>query len=106
MPCSNDPGDPCPPSLFSELVLPSATRKASAIAWWKFRGSMTRPTHLLSTLHNGGCPTPRKTRYRLAATLGRVGLAPTGVQLTLSAGPSLLPDDQALPGAREWFSLV
>ena len=67
---------------------------------------MTRPTHLLSTLHNGGYPTLRKTRYRLAATLGRVGITPTEVQLTLSTGSGLLPDDQALPGAREWFSLV
>ena len=40
----------------------------------RFRGSITRPAHSLPTLHVAGHPTPRKTRFRLAATLCRAGL--------------------------------
>jgi len=38
------------------------------------RGSITRPTRSLCTLHVLGYPSPRNTRFRLPATLCRVGL--------------------------------
>ena len=47
-----------------------------------FRGSITRPAHLLSTLRGHGYPCtdprPRKTRFRLVVSLCRSGLSPAG----------------------------
>jgi len=40
----------------------------------RFRGSFTRPASSLSTLRSAPRDAPRKTRYRLAANLGRTGL--------------------------------
>ncbi|WP_280554042.1 hypothetical protein, partial [Halomonas sp. 25-S5] len=45
-------------------------------------------------LRSGGYPTPRNTRYRLVASLGRMGLAPTGFHFILSTSIGF-PDDQA-----------
>jgi len=43
-----------------------------------FRGSITRPSRSLFTLRSAGRPAPRKTRYRLVASLCRAGLSPAG----------------------------
>src|SRR5690554_550710 len=79
-----DPGGPSLPShAAGSCCLPSfeGCRRPRRST---FRGSITRPIHSLCTLRSGGYPTPRNTRYRLVASLGRVGLAPTGFQLILS----------------------
>ncbi len=79
----SDTGGSFPPSHFSGSVLPSTSGRMSAATIPTFRCSITRSAHSLSTLHSAGCPMLRKTRYRLAATLGRVGLAPTGFQFAV-----------------------
>ncbi len=79
-----DPGGPSLPSRTAgSCCLPSieGCRRPQRST---FRGSITRPIHSLCTLRSGGYPTPRNTRYRLVASLGRVGLAPTGFQFILS----------------------
>ena len=68
--------------LLGEAMMPSASVTASAPAACVFRGSITRPAHLLSTLRSHGYPSPslrpRKTRFRLVALLGRAGFEPAG----------------------------
>ena len=55
-------------------VLPSAYVESVGIGDAVFRGSVARPANSLSTLHVEGHPSPRKTRFRLVANLGRTGL--------------------------------
>ena len=70
----SDPGRPSRPATDGVSVLPSATLTAWATANSRFRGSIARPMRSLSTLHGGGRPSTRKTRFRLAASLDRTGL--------------------------------
>ncbi len=67
----------------------------------RFRGSVTRPCHSLSTLRVEGYPKPRKTRFRVAATLFRVGLVTHWAHLKgfSSALCHRIPLSQASPGA-------
>lgn len=66
-------------------MLPSVVIKTSAPANRKFRGSITRPIDSLSTLRPVRRRTRRKTRFRLVASLCRVGFAPTGFHRPISA---------------------
>jgi len=66
-------------------MLPSVVIKTSAPANRNFRGSITRPIDSLSTLRPVRRRTGRKTRFRLVASLCRVGFAPTGFQRPISA---------------------
>jgi hypothetical protein len=89
--------------ITTSTVVPSAHSTASAPGTNTFRGSMTRPMRSLSTLHVAGHPTPRKTRSRLAACLGRTGLSPAGLLRRLLSTRSTLSSSssppQAWPGA-------
>src|SRR5690554_1886682 len=80
-----DPGSPFLPSHTAGSRGLPAFENCRQLPLSPFRGSITRPIHSLSTLRSGGYPTPRKTRYRLVANLGRVGLSPTGFHFILSA---------------------
>ena len=69
-----------------------------------FRGSITRLAHPLSTLRSHGCPCtplrPRKTRFRLAVNLVRLGLSPSGCYVRFPfCSPTSLPPHPGLPGA-------
>ena len=85
-------------------LLPSAKPKASAPTMHKFRGSITRPVHSLSTLRSfppsAEVVRPRKTRSRLVVNLGRVGLVTHKVPSEVSAfSTSASSSPRALPGA-------
>jgi hypothetical protein len=56
MPCSSTPARWAMPGLYGMSMQPSAVLNASAPAMRPFRGSITRPTHTLSTLRSVGCP--------------------------------------------------
>jgi hypothetical protein len=69
LPRSATPAEPTIPRLFDGIVdaapaLPTA--KASAVH--EFRGSITRPWHLLPTLHESCCHHPCKARFRPAGS--------------------------------------
>src|SRR5215831_15375197 len=64
-----DPGrtdDPSPLDGFVDAAPALPTAKASAVD--EFRGSITRPWHLLSTLQERCCHRPCKTRFRLTGS--------------------------------------
>ncbi len=64
---------------FGSGVLPSAVRTASALATIpSFRGSITRPTHSLSTLRSPGCPGTTQDSLPAGALLCRAGFEPAG----------------------------
>ena len=65
----SDPGGTGTPGHFGVAMLPSASGTASAPTNSEFRGSITRPASSLSTLRSVGSRTPRKTRFRLLASL-------------------------------------
>ncbi len=74
-PLSDPGGTSAPGHLLDASVLPSASARYRRLPQLlPFRGSTTRPTNSLSTLRNVGPPTPRKTRFRLAANLCRAGV--------------------------------
>ena len=73
-----DPGGVVRQATTAHALLPSARLTTSAPRAVTFRGSITRPTHSLSTLRRVGYPPPRKTRFQLAANLGWAGFAPAG----------------------------
>ena len=84
MPCSSTPAAlPCQAHTAGSCCLP-AFENCRRLPLPQFRGSITRPIHSLCTLRSGGYPTPRNTRCRLVASLGRVGLSPTGFHDILS----------------------
>ena len=56
----------------------------------RFRGSITRPAHSLSTLRSPVAPAPRKTRFRLLASSAGRGWLPAGFQRKVSACRFLL----------------
>lgn len=71
----SDPGRAVLPSLFGTPVLPPLTQRRRPQRSYFFRGSITRLLRSLSTLRPRGRPHQRrKTRFRLPATLYRVGL--------------------------------
>lgn len=102
MPCSSTPAGWTMPGLYGMSMQPSAVLKASAPAMRSFRGSITRPTHALSTLRSVGCP--RTTQDSLPAggqpLPGGIDY-PTGFLRTISRRLPLpsLPSAQASPGA-------
>ena len=65
----------CCPSSFNSLWARSTV---------VFRGSIRRPLFRCLRFAAPVTRTPRKTRYRLAATLGRTGLSPAGLQREVS----------------------
>lgn len=83
-------------------VMPSALNTASASTTQAFRGSITRPTHPLSTLRSHGRPCVSYGHARLALNQatqpGRTGFPPVGYSLKFWALPLL--SSQACPGAR------
>jgi len=79
-----DPGGPSLPSHTAGSCCLPAFENCRRLPLPQFRGSITRPTYSLCTLRSGGYPTPRNTRCRLVASLGRVGLSPTGFHDILS----------------------
>ncbi len=79
-----DPGGPSLPSHTAGSCCLPAFENCRRLPLPQFRGSITRPIHSLCTLRSGGYPTPRNTRCRLVASLGRVGLSPTGFHDILS----------------------
>ena len=77
---SPDPGRTSAPHPYGASVsppLPIRRRLQRAI---KFRGSITRLQHLLSTLRSTGRPVPRKTRFRSVVNRYREGFEPSGHQ--------------------------
>jgi hypothetical protein len=61
---------------------------------------MARLQYLLSTLHEGRCRSPCKTRFRLAASLYREGVEPSGALRKVSdSGYIVVLLSQALPVA-------
>jgi hypothetical protein len=58
------------------MALPTKNKKAPARI--DFRGSIAWLSESLSTLRNGGYPTPRKTRFRVLVKLSRTGFHPQG----------------------------
>ena len=100
-PCSPTPARPARQALAARQVPPPLSRTTSALSMSSFRGSITRLSHSLSTLRSAGRPAPRKTRFRLVASLCRAGFPPAGSHQKVSAASYaytvLLP--QAFPGA-------
>ena len=84
--------DPKAWPCFGSGVLPSATITASALATiLRFRGSITRPTHLLSTLRSPGYPGTTQDSLPAGALLCRAGFEPAGLLSEVSASTSLPP---------------
>ena len=115
---SQVPGEPSGP--FAVLFDPGRTeasdpfdaptrpllRERQGLPHWDFRGSFTRLSSSLSTLRRAGCPSPRKTRFRLLVRLCRAGFPPAGFLREVSG---LLPYitvllSQALLGAIPFYS--
>jgi len=72
------PGEPAAPKAIRVLRCGLPEERFVGAHYMTFRDSITRPTNSLSTLHVVRRRTPRKTRFRLAACLGRAGLVPAG----------------------------
>ncbi len=82
----SDPGESPGPSQYGPGLLPSAIRTASALATLQFfRGSITRPTHLLSTLRSPGCPGTTQDLLPAGGLLYRTGFEPAGFLREVSA---------------------
>lgn len=96
----SDPGGTLPPATSRPGCCRRLPRRRRLPRPKHFRGSITQLAHSLSTLRSQGrslCPGPRKTRFRLAATLGRTGLITRKI---LTKGfCDCFPLSQALPGA-------
>jgi hypothetical protein len=76
MPCSHQtPAGPSRQAIRrSRCCLPLLTRRRLPRS--RFRGSITRPASLAVYASQRRLPEPRKTRFRLVATLGRAGFDP------------------------------
>src|SRR5688572_25793495 len=72
-------------------VLPSALVKTSAPITAVFRGSITRPTHSLSTLRSPGHPGTTQDSLPAGALLCRAGVEPAGLLSEVSASTLLPP---------------
>jgi hypothetical protein len=69
----------------SSKMLPSVVRRTSATATSDFRGSITQPIYLLSTLRRLRHHNQRKTRFRpVWLDFDREGLSPSGFHMQLS----------------------
>lgn len=107
-----DPDGISTPVHYGASMLPSA--KSDGVGSRddvSLRGSITRPAHSLCTLHVLGHPGPRNTRFRLLASLCRVGLAthrvPTkGFDLRQPPLPNLpgAPDPETASALRRTLS--
>ena len=73
-----DPGRADTPGHYNVPILPPPPCKTTAPTSSFFRGSITRPSHSLSTLRSAPRETPRKTRFRLVASLCPAGFGPAG----------------------------
>ncbi len=86
VPCSLTPARPQDQACYGPGLLPSATRTASALATIQFfRGSITRPTHSLSTLRSPGCPGTTQDSLPAGGLLCRTGFEPAGSLREVSA---------------------
>jgi hypothetical protein len=96
----SDSGETSAPGHRSASVQPWPPFMAPALPM-SFRSSITRLACSLSTLRGARLHAPRKTRYRLVASLCRAGLSPAGSAtegFKMATSSLLLP--QAYPGAR------
>jgi hypothetical protein len=91
----SDPGGTSAPGHLGASVLPSAILTTSAPTTRIFRGSITRPTHSLSTLRHNGHPWPRKTCFRLLASFTGRDWLPAGLLCRVS---ELLTSHPPCPG--------
>ena len=106
-PLASVPRSPTPASqpfltIAVGLVLSSEYDTSSTFATLFFRGSITRPTCSLSTLHSLGHPkTAQDSLPACWLNFSRVGIAPTGFQSRISKRHSIppFPTSQASPGA-------
>ena len=86
VPRSQTPASPPGPGLNGPGLLPSAIRTASALATIQiFRGSITRPTHSLSTLRSPGRPGTTQDSLPAGGLLYRAGFEPAGFLREVSA---------------------
>src|SRR5271156_455727 len=74
LPCSLTPARPRHHRPLGALVLPPLVGRRRLSRVDRFRGSITRLWHLLSTLHGLDYSSTGKTRFRLPAKLCRAGL--------------------------------
>jgi len=95
-----DPGGFSAPGQHGALMLPSVITTTSAPAIRLFRGSITQPARLLSTLRSEGCPSATQDSLPGGGQPfpGR-GLMPCKVPKKVSEILHLFPLPQALPGA-------
>ena len=105
MPCSLTPVELLVPGHFGTGVLPPFETTRTASTTRTFRGSIARPSTSLSTLRRRPYEiSPRKTRFRLVASLCRAGFAPAGSHLkgfrSVSYCLHRFPLSQAWPGAQ------
>lgn len=87
-----DPRSPCLPSHPAGLCSLPVLEDCRRLLLPQLRGSITRPTHSLCTLRSSGYPTPRNTRFRLVASLVRVGDVNIG---TDSCASAMCPSDDS-----------
>ncbi len=86
VPCSLTLARPQDLACYGPGLLPSATRTASALATIQFfRGSITRPTHSLSTLRSPGLPGTTQDSLPAGGLLCRAGFEPAGFLREVSA---------------------
>jgi len=73
-----DPGRPSVSDHKRNARVAPAKGKTKAPTTKDFRGSMARLSDWLSTYHEVGCPSPRKTRFRPLVRCCRTGFHPQG----------------------------
>lgn len=79
VPRSQTPGETQGPTTWP-LVAAFRQHHAVGLPICSFRGSVARPMCFLCTLHRGGHPTRRNTRFQMAVNLVWAGLKPAGLQ--------------------------
>jgi hypothetical protein len=97
VPCSPTPAGPRTPGHCGVAARPSVDLKTSAPASIKFRGSIARPVHSLSTLRSAGYPGTTQDSLPAAGQLCRTGLITRKVPAKGFRDP--FPLSQAFPGA-------
>ncbi len=104
MPCSRTPVGLLSPGHSSGRVLSPLEETRTTPTTCAFRGSITRPSVSLSTLRRRPYGmSPRKTRFRLVASLCRAGFVPAGSPMrgfrSVDCRLHRFPLSQAYPGA-------
>jgi hypothetical protein len=99
LPCSQTPVGPRTPGHTAPRRGPRICQRRRLLTSNRSRGSIARPWDWLSTLRSGGCPTPRKTRFRLLGQAWPGGiLLPAGLLRKVSEFESR-PPSPSFPGA-------